>query len=927
MKILQIAMMLLCCSVFAQNKGTLTGVVTDGEAANSPLAYANVAIKATNTGVNTDIDGKYSIAVAAGKYTVQYSYVGYATIEVVVEVVAGQTVTVNKSLQSNSNKLTDVVIKATPTNREKETAILLDQKKAVEIKQSIGAQEMSRKGISDVEEGLTKITGITKVDGRGLFVRGLEDRYNSLLINGLAVPSNNPFKKIIPLDLFPTDIVGVLDTYKTFNTNIYGDFAGATFDIITARGGKSMTKISFGSGFTTGNNLEKFILSKGVSDAASFFGFNPNNRTIPTALGAIPSNRTLTANQASTQFGSGYDVEQTVAPLNTGIGFLTADKFNVGEKSLNYIVSLNFDNKFQIRSGVDRFFNNVGDYDNNLINTKYIYTTNSSALAALNYKSEKLNLTFNNFYLKTTENMIQDQFGFTGGNTTNGKNTFLRLNQLTTTSFLNSQLLADYKLSTDDKHHAKAGFSFTKTNFQMPDRKTFKGNKVDDKSVSISYTGNTLYRQYFDLDAKYHVSGLAEYSYKFGNDDFTKSNKLTLGYNGYNTQMKSNIRFLVSTGSSTPTTISINTPDAYLTTQTRAGNFTYIEGTNSTYYADLEESSNSGYFDLALKFGDKFELNLGSRLEHFDRKIKYRAPGLFADPFKYSKTLALDLLPSLNMKYIVNDKSNLRFAASKTNTKPVIMEVYPVEIVNLDGTIENGNPNLQNSRNYNFDLKYELFPAAKELIAVSAFSKFINNPIERIFTASAGSTQIITYGNSKSAIIFGAELEVLWQLERVSKSLSNFALGFNTSLMHTEVTIDKATNGYETIARDENPVRQLQGASPWLINADVRYDFKFNENWKNTLSFVYNVYGDRIFAVGTEKLDNIYEKSFHKVDIVLSSRFNKNWDLRVSIDNLLNPLYTMELGTKSRTTINEADLVVKSFKRGIGFSYNLTYTF
>jgi len=70
----------------------------------------------------------------------------------------------------------------------------------VEIKQSIGAQEMSRKGVSDVEEGLTKITGITKVGSRGLFVRGLEDRYNNLLINDLAVPSNNPFSKIIPLD-------------------------------------------------------------------------------------------------------------------------------------------------------------------------------------------------------------------------------------------------------------------------------------------------------------------------------------------------------------------------------------------------------------------------------------------------------------------------------------------------------------------------------------------------------------------------------------------------------------------------------------------------------------------------------------------------------------------------------------------------------
>jgi outer membrane receptor protein involved in Fe transport len=220
-----------------------------------------------------------------------------------------------------------------------------------------------------------------------------------------------------------------------------------------------------------------------------------------------------------------------------------------------------------------------------------------------------------------------------------------------------------------------------------------------------------------------------------------------------------------------------------------------------------------------------------------------------------------------------------------------------------------------------------LFPSNKELLAVTAFSKYINNPIERIFTASAGSTQIISYDNSKSAVIFGAELEALYQLERISKSLSSFSLGFNTSLMYSKVTIDKVKNKSETIVGDENPVRQLQGASPWLINADLRYDFKFNENWKNTVTLVYNVFGDRIFAVGTVQLDNIYEKSVDKLDLVLGSKINTNWDLKFSIDNILNPLYKMELGNNSRRTINETDLTVKSFKKGVGCSFNLAYSF
>ena len=185
----------ICVIGFSQNKGTITGVLLDKDSNNQSLPFANVLIKGTKIGANTDIEGKYTITIAPGTYTIQFSFLGYESVEVPVTVVANETVTLNNSIGSGSYKLKDVVIKSNG-GREKETALLLEQKNATVIKQSIGAQEMSRKGVSDVEGGLTKITGITKVDGRGLFVRGLEDRYNSLLLNGLAVPSNNPFKKI-----------------------------------------------------------------------------------------------------------------------------------------------------------------------------------------------------------------------------------------------------------------------------------------------------------------------------------------------------------------------------------------------------------------------------------------------------------------------------------------------------------------------------------------------------------------------------------------------------------------------------------------------------------------------------------------------------------------------------------------------------------
>ncbi|MEY4964221.1 MAG: hypothetical protein RLZZ323_1540 [Bacteroidota bacterium] len=925
MRIRVLLIVLLITTIgFAKNSGTITGVITDKNANNKTLSNATVVIKGTNIYTNTDGEGKYSLSISAGDYIVEFSLPGYETTEVIVTVKEGETTIINKMLVAANYTLKEVVVKST-RNREKETALLLEQKNAVSIKQSIGAQEMARKGVSDVEEGLTKVTGITKVDGRGLFVRGLEDRYNNLLINDLAVPSNNPFKKIIPLDIFPTDIVSVIDTYKTFNTNIYGDFAGGTFNIATSKGTKSQSKINFGVGYTSNNNLRKFLTSKDATSTADFFGFSGTERDFPAVFGNVPSNRVLTATEASTQFGSGFDVEQTNSPLNTSFGILNSEKFTVGKNgnSLQYLVSFNFDNKFQYREGADRFFNAAqGNYDNDLFNKQYKYITNSSALASLNFKSDRLNLTSNTFYLKSTENMIQDQIGYTNSATIND-NGFIRMNQLTQSDFLNTQLLSSYKVSKDDRKNIKAGISFTKTGFQLPDRKSFKGVLLDDNTTAISYTGNSLYRQNMDVDGKFHVSSMLEYSWLFGKKENKDAHKLTIGYNSYINRMDSKFRFLVSERvSSNAVSFNTNSPDTTLSNEITNGNFTYREGTNSTYKAKLLEYLNAGYADVAFKFSEVYEMNFGIRIEQSLRLTKYRNPGSFNDPYQKKSIDNLDILPSLNMKYKFNDVSNLRFAASKTITRPVIMEAYPLEFVNLDGTIENGNPNVINSDNYNFDLKYEVFPSAKELVAVTAFSKFIQNPIERLFTQSAGSGgQIITYDNSNKALLVGAELELLLQLDRISDTFKNLSFGFNTSLMYSKVTINK-NNTTET-----NPNRRLQGASPWLINADLKYDFDFSSNWNNTISLVYNVYGERIFAVGTNGLDHYYEQPFNKLDLVWSNKIGKKWDVKFSVDNILNPKYSIKLGEKSKLPITESDLTVKDFTRGIGFSLNVSYTF
>lgn len=914
-----------CFSIaFSQNKGSISGIISDKESKNAPLAYANVSLKNTTYAVTTDLEGKYKISAESGNYTLQISFIGYETVEVPVTIKANENLKVNKSIGSGGYTLEDVVIKKA-VSREKETALLTEQKKAVEIKQSIGAQELSRKGVSDVEEGLTKITGITKVESRGLFVRGLEDRYNYLLINELQSPSNSPFKKIIPLDLFPTEIVNVLTVYKTFNPNISGDFAGATVNIETIVS-KPITKLSVGLGYTTQNNGEEFLIASSANNTQGFFGFMTNDRAIPAAFGNTPSGVKISAQEYNNTYNQNtWNTDVSSSPINSSIGILHADKIKTDNGSFNYTISLNNENKYIIRKGVDRTFQQgSGIYDNNLYKEEYKYQTSTSALLGLKYKTNRFDIASNTLYLRSTESKIQDQLGYTNNQVSN-PNIWIRMNQFEQSDYFNTQLLGNAKLSSNDKHTIKVGGSFVKTKFQQPDRKFIVGEKTAQGMINTSYGGNHLNRQYLDVKGNYYMSGLLEYAFKFKELSNKKSNKVVIGVNSFRNDFSLTYRIFAGQRLfNVNYTAPIDQIDEYIVNDVNSGILFFREESNGDWKFKFNQFVNAGYANLFYNIGEKFEINGGVRAEQSNRVIKYRNSfDAITSTYRKLDENKLYFLPSINTKYALTDRANVRFSASKTITRPATMEISPIQYVSADGKVEKGNPELKDSQNINYDLKYEFFPSNKEMIAVGLFGKSLKNPIERVFIAGAGgSGQLTNFVNSDAATLYGAELELNLQLSRISQALSNFSFGFNTSFLQTKVNVNYGVNSLEN-----SPSRALQGASNWLINSDIKYEFSFNKTMKNTMNLVYGVYGDRIFAVGGSGIDHIYEKSFHKLDFIWNSKLSENIDVKFSADNILNPEYKLELGNNSKETINETSKVLESYKRGVGLSLSVSYTF
>ncbi|HLA55344.1 MAG TPA: TonB-dependent receptor [Flavobacterium sp.] len=933
--------LIMSVSALAQTKGTVSGTITDKEMNNAPLPFANVILKGADISTTTDENGKYSMSVNPGTYTIQLSFVGYESAEQNITVAAGETVTVNKALGSGGYTLKDVVVQAT-ANREKETALLLEQKNAVEIKQSIGAQEMSRKGVSDVEEGLTKITGITKVGSRGLFVRGLEDRYNNLLINDLAAPTNNPFKKIIPLDLFPTDIVGVIEVYKTFNPNIYGDFAGGTFNIQTSKVNKSITKISLGAGFTTGNNLEDFLIADDDANTTKgFFGFNGKDRQLPGLLGSSPATHTFTPQESLKSFKSGFNAHEMKSPLNSSIGFLHAEKFNLesGNK-FSYLLSLNFDNAYTFRKGVNRTVSPTGttgtgspafQFATDFTNSEYRYKTANTSLLALNYSTERLQLNFNTLYILTTENTIQDQFGSPRPGL---NNRLIRTNQLDKSNYLNGQLLGDYALTANKNQSIKAGVSFAMTKYDQPDRKSFEAAMTDANAEDATINYNQFLRQYLTIDGNYFVSGMAEYSLKFGKTD-EKQNKLTVGFNSNVNNMESSYRFIAARSDSGGVTTNLNNIDPQINADLANNTFYFEENSGATYKVKLNEMTNAAYSNLMLKFADKWEINGGIRVEDNNRETKYRSQGSQTAPFHTRKYENLYVLPSLNIKYAASEKTNYRFAASKTYTRPVILESFPLTYLNADGTSIQGNPILKNSDNFNADLKWEVFPTSKEMFAVGVFGKYLKDPIERAAISNATTGTVLSYLNSDNATLYGLEAEFILDLGRIDKSLSDFSFGLNSSLMSTNV---KVNDKIDTVDEDGNVTpnnvnpetfreRELQGASKFILNSDIKYQFNMTKTWSNTISLVYSVFSKRIYAVGTAHQDHIYELPFQQLDFVWGNKLSEHFSLKFSADNLLNPSRDLEFGNSGDYPINQNSFKADSYKKGVGFSLKLDYTF
>jgi non-canonical (house-cleaning) NTP pyrophosphatase len=598
---------------FSQNKGTISGVITDKDSNNETLPFANVLIKGTNENTTTDIDGKYTISTAAGNHVIQFSFIGYQTVEIPVTVKENGTVTINTGLVSSSYKLDDVVI-TTTVNKQKETALLLEQKNSVEIKQSIGAQELARKGVSDVASAVTKISGVSKQEGSGsVFVRGLGDRYNVTTLNGLPLPSNNPKNKNILLDTFSTDIVESVGISKTFESQNYADFGGANVDIVSRKmTGSPFIQIGVGAGTNTNvAKLDNFYLQ----DGPSYFGFNKTN---------APSNPLLPYN-----YNNSWDRQERKNTLNNNISLSAGKKFDVGANStISAFITAGFDAENKYNEGIYRTtITAQGAANTDLFRKSYQFNTNSTIMGTADYKINRNNsILFTTLFLNSTSQDYSEYEGFDIEFSGLDQIGFIKRGTFDKTQLIVNQLLGKHKYNERTTANWSLGYSILDNT--IPDRMQNTFVPSNDGSTDYTFFKNSSinnHRYYQGLTEKEWSANISgSYSFAKTNQDEFKG-KATLGYSGkmktvdFNSQQYS---FFPETNKTLFPKDGFNNTDLYLNDM----NFDLANGDSSSKLSQLYNGHlniHAVYGNAQYNFTDRLSVILGGRFEQIEQYVYY----------------------------------------------------------------------------------------------------------------------------------------------------------------------------------------------------------------------------------------------------------------------------------------------------------------
>tara|TARA_B110000238_G_C16116073_1_gene434896 strand:+ start:1 stop:2043 length:2043 start_codon:yes stop_codon:yes gene_type:complete len=654
----------------------------------------------------------------------------------------------------------------------------------------------------------------------------------------------------------------------------------------------------------------------------------------------------------------GIDPVNAGAPIGANISGVIGKSFDLNDDSrLSLFISGSYENDFSFQEGSAVDYTNT--YNKIFPSTEeFNYSTNTTLLASAIYKIDNNHkITYNSLFSNSSKDKVA-YFGTEGNgfyresrsqvDTDRG---FYQMNvQFNQDMIFVNQLLGKHTLN--EKLKLDWGIGYNKVYSNEPDRKRvsledyFFALDDDQNTNPVFLTNNSFDNQrYFQKMTDDELNGRIKFSYQIN-----EKVKLNYGYNGrLKTRDFENIRYGYKNFDDSLVINDVNNlnevfniqnvldsliqTDVFraLTPQNGVGPTNRPGQLENTYNGNLE--AHGGYISFEINLDNKWLIVPGFRAESFLQEIDYDVINLVNNPGS-SKVIEEFYLPSINIKYALNDDQNLRLSASKTVSTPEFKEMAPIVYEGVTQRV-GGNPDLlgrvegntyENVKDIsysdilNIDVKYENFIGQGQVLSLAAFTKQINNPINLVVANDATGTQRY-FRTGDKATVYGVELEYRKHLLLDEEENGKLTFGFNGTYMHTEQDLYSNISGTYSTSFNKN-TEELQGASPLILNADLSYKSNLFKDVKSTFNLVGNYYSDRISALGSGQLGNVIEKGVVSLDFILKNKISEKSELNFTAKNLLNPKVQ-----QVRELTNQEDIILSSFQRGINIGIQYKYKF
>lgn len=896
-------------------KAVIFGVVRDTEF-NEPLIEASIEVLGTNVKGVTDENGRFRLELPPGTYSVRVSYELHKTQRIDGLVVGvGRLVRLDVQMvpDAAATEEFEIIEEADKTSLE---GILLARQRATVVGDGIGRGEISKSTDRNAAQAARRVVGATVVGGRFVYVRGLGERYTNALINGVPLPSPEPDRAAVPLDLFPTGVLDSLTIAKTFTPDVPGDFAGGSVRIETREiPSGPVLQLSVRGGYNTNTTFRERLSSRGGD--LDWLGVDDGTRALPDGFPAYslrsqtkPNGEPITKDEraaAGLLLNSYMSAQRSGTPPDHSISIVGGNGWDLGQnRKFGFVASFGYGRSYTVRRDeILRLFNAARLEDDprgfRPIRDYRVTTGNENVnwggFASATYRfSPQHKLSLLGLRSTLADNRTQYVTGYHEGRDLDIHATRLGF----VTRALNLGVLSGEHLFQDlGAAELDWNLVLSSATRDEPDRRDVVwGHGRQNPRPEYVFTEATESGRHFFSEQieKQYGAGL-DWTQPVG----PRETKLKLGglvsirdrrFTSRNLAFK---RGPESSGSSLlrcPPGQFDACNDALFVPENIGTVLELEENTLPQDSYDAELNVYAGYVMAELGIGERFRLVIGERVEHTRQTIDVAPPAEFleglprtgagaANPEARGASIRrTDLLPVVSGTWSPTKKTKVRASVTRTLARPQLRELAPFTFQDyFGGRVTSGNPDLQMTEITNVDTRLEHFPSLKDVLAFSVFFKDFRNPIEPVILA-AGDEGSLTYDNARGAKLIGIELEARRNLEFLAPALRDFSVVSNLTLAHSRIELKSGGTVNMT-----NLSRPLVNQAPWVFNLALDYSRAASGVSGRIL---YNVVGPRVVEVGSGGLDDVYEHPRGILDVTAQKKFGESFSVKLEGRNLLN---------------------------------------